>query len=513
MLATWLEPAGEGHRLRFARWRDGAWSAPVTITEGAGIVANWADVPAIAEAGDGALVATWAEAIGGAPYAYAAIAARSIDGGAVWTRLGALHDDETATEHGFVSMVGEPGGVRAFWLDGRETAREGGAMTLRTAQIGDAITAGAVVDSRVCDCCGTAATATADGPLVVYRNRTDDEVRDIHVARRDGTEAPVHRDGWEIRGCPVNGPAIAARDRAVAVAWYTYAESVHRVRVAFSKDGGESFGAPIDVDGPRGPRSPLGRVAIVLDDDGGAIVGWFASAREEGAILVRRVGRDGALGAEIRVGESVAGRDAGFPRLARAGAELVVVWTAPGDPARLRAVRLSTAALSATAVTSDTTPAVAALRADETAPAIALTALDGDEVTLAALRGKVVLVNLWATWCEPCRHELTELAAIHERDGGRGLVVVGLNVDRASARVKVVELVRRRKVPFAVWLDPADRASAAFGATTFPVNVLVDRDGIVRWRRDGAITAGDPELRAAIEDALAAAPQGDVRTR
>ena len=473
------------------------------MTEGARIVANWADVPALAEAGDGALVVTWAESSGGAVHAYDAVAARSHDGGSTWTRLGRLHDDETATEHGFVSLVGERSAVRAFWLDGRDTAREGGAMTLRSAAIGATIGASTVVDARVCDCCGTAAAMHPDGPLVVYRDRTDDEVRDIRVARPGEPDVSVHRDGWQIRGCPVNGPALAARERRVAVAWYTYAQSTHRVRAAFSDDGGRSFGAPIEVDAARGGRSPVGRVSIALDDDGSAIVGWMASSREDASILLRRVGRDGALGAEVRIGNTAAGREAGFPRLARAGADLVVAWTAPGETSGVRAARLPIAALSATGAAMPAAPDPSAVAAGARAPSLAFTTAEGADVTLASLRGKVVLVNLWATWCEPCRHELPELAALHQREGERGLVVIGLNVDRARDRDAVIAYVRRRKLPFPVWLDPHDRAAAGFGATTYPLNVLIDRDGIIRWRRDGAVTADEPELRTALDAALA----------
>lgn len=351
VLATWLEPAGGGgHRLRFSRWANRAWSAPVTIAESMRIVANWADVPSAARGGDGALVAHWAEIAGGnEAHTYDAIVARSTDGGATWKRLGALNDDGTATEHGFVSLLGEAGGVRAFWLDGRATAAAGGAMTLRTATVAEGVAPSALVDDRVCDCCGTAATATADGPLVAYRDRGGDETRDIAVARGGtaGWSQPsaVHRDGWQIHGCPVNGPALAARDGRVAIAWYTYAESTHRVRAAFSDDSGASFDGPIEVDGPRGSRAPLGRVSVALADDGSAVVGFLASDREDAEVLLRRVGRDGTLGPELRVGAQLAGRDAGFPRLARSGDSLVVIWTEPGPTSRLRAAEVPLAAL------------------------------------------------------------------------------------------------------------------------------------------------------------------------
>jgi thiol-disulfide isomerase/thioredoxin len=507
VLATWLEPVGEdAHRLRLARWANGAWSAPTTIVEGTRIVANWADVPSIAQAGDGALVAQWAERSGGEAYAYDAVVARSIDDGATWKRLGALHDDGTPTEHGFVSLLGEAERVRAVWLDGRATAT-GGAMTLRTATVAETIAADEAIDDRVCDCCGTAAVATADGAVVAYRDRSTDEIRDIAAARLDASgwsvPHPVNSDGWQIAGCPVNGPALAARDGRVAIAWYTYADSMHRVRAAFSDDGGATFARPIDVDVSHGGRAPLGRVSIALADDDAAIVGWLASEREAAAVLVRRVRRDGKVGGELQLGANLAGRDAGFPRIALAGDALVVVWTQPGKPSRLRAVEVPVAAIPDSGTVETRASGEPLISRGSPAPPIDAMTMSGAPASLAALRGQVVLINLWATWCEPCRHELPVLATLHERDAARGLTIVAINVDRKRSRGEIESYVSRRKLPFAVWLDPDDHAAAALGAAAFPFNVLIGRDGKVVWSRAGAIRAEDPELRAALDAALA----------
>src|SRR5690606_3334641 len=250
LLMTWVEPdpAG-GHRIRFARRARGGWSAPVTIASGPRVVASPVDAPAIAAAG-GALLASHAERPsggGGGDHAQDVVLSRSADGGATWTRLGTPHRDGTATEHGFFSLI--PRGF-AVWLDGRATAT-GGPTALRTAA---ASPPGAeqVLDDRVCDCCPTATATTELGPIVVYRDRGEDEVRDISIVRQvDGAwtaPAAVHRDGWRIEGCPVNGPAVAARGREVVVAWYTRAGDAPRVLVAFSRDGGASFEPPAVVD-------------------------------------------------------------------------------------------------------------------------------------------------------------------------------------------------------------------------------------------------------------------------
>ncbi len=311
-LATWLEPIAGGHRLQVARWQGGAWSAPVTISAGAAIVASWADVPTLGVAGDGALVASWTEATG--PEGYDAIVARSIDGGATWMRLGPLHGDHTATEHGFVAIAADGAGARAFWLDGRATAT-GGATALRTARVDGRVTDETVLDARVCDCCATAAAASAAGPIVAFRDRSPADLRDVVVASPDAdgwraTGAAV--DGWEITGCPVNGPALAARARTVATAWYTAAGGVPRVRAAFSGDGGATFAAAIDLDAPTAARVPLGRVAIVLAGDD-AVASWVAAAGDDAAIWLRRVAADGRLGAARAIATLPAARTAGTP--------------------------------------------------------------------------------------------------------------------------------------------------------------------------------------------------------
>jgi peroxiredoxin len=505
--AVWLEPAADGHRLQVARWRAGAWSPAVTVTASPGLVANWADTPAVAIAGDGALVATWAERAGESPYAYHAMAARSVDGGATWTPLGSLHLDRSATEHGFVSMAADGDGLRAFWLDGRATA-DGGATMLRTAHIAATVGRDEIVDDRVCDCCGTAAATGPAGPVVAYRDRGGDELRDIALARRDGAGwrgRAVHDDGWRITGCPVNGPAIAVRDRRVAVAWYTYAGDVHRVRAAFSTDGGTTFGAPVAVDEPRGRRAALGRVAIAITADGDAIVGWMASDRDDARILVRRVAPDGTAGAEVEVGATRAGRDAGFPRLALTGDQLVVAWTEPRPTSQLRMRRLPAAAVPRTAGIAPRAPAAPAPSLGTAAPALSARTLDGAPAALAALRGRPVLLNVWATWCEPCRQELSELATLHQRLDGRA-TIVAVSVDRERTGDQVRAFVAKRTLPFTVWLDPDDTASRALGVAALPATVLVDRSGVVRWRSDGAVRADDPALAAALEAAIAAPP-------
>jgi peroxiredoxin len=507
VLAVWLEPVPDGHRMQFARWTGAAWTAAATIVESSSIVANWADTPSVVVAGNGALVAHWAERAGDSAYAYHAVAARSMDSGQTWTRLGRLHGDRSATEHGFVSTVADGDGVRAFWLDGRATAKPGGATALRTVLIGETVGPEETIDDRVCDCCGTAAASGATGPAVVYRDRSEDEIRDISIASRSPNgwrSHAVHGDGWRIAGCPVNGPALAARDRHVAVAWYTYADDIHRARVAFSADGGATFGRPVEVDGPRDKRAALGRVDVVLVDDGSAIVSWMASQRDDAIVLVRRVSPSGELGAELAIATTLAGREAGFARMVLVGDDLVFAWTDPRPVSNVRAARMPVADVPKPMATSAAAPPPipTSPRVGTPAPSVSATTLAGESTSLESLRGRAVLLNVWATWCEPCRQELPELAKLNNALASRGVEIIAVSVDRERNRDEIASFVAKRSLPFQVWLDPEDRISSALGVSTLPATFLIDGGGTIRWRRDGAVHANDRELLGAIDRML-----------
>jgi hypothetical protein len=333
---TWLEPMEpESHRLRFSRFSGGKWSAPVTVVSGPDIVANWADFPSVAQAPDGSLVAHWLAKTGTGTYAYGIFLARSTDGGATWTPTGLLHDDGVAAEHGFVSWVPEGKSLRAFWLDGRETAKDG-PMTLRSAVLENGKPRpGELLDDRVCDCCQTDAAVTAGGPVVAYRDRTTDEIRDIYVKRRTaaGWSQPVRigADQWKIPGCPVNGPAIAAAGRRVAVAWFTGAPPGPRVQLAFSEDGGATFGKPVLVDGEK----PLGRLDLALDANGNALVSWLALEDNNVAGLrLRRVSPAGKAEATVILARTSASRSGGVPRVAATNGKLFVAWVDDSEAGR-----------------------------------------------------------------------------------------------------------------------------------------------------------------------------------
>ena len=338
--------------VKTATLGDQGWSRAHTVAQSrpdARFFVNWADFAAVWPVGAGALAAHWLVRGPAGGYDYGIRVARSWDGGETWSEPWTPHEDGTPTEHGFVSMFPlASGGMGMVWLDGRNTADgahgEGarGGMTLRYREVGRDGTPGPeiLVDEQICDCCQTDGAVTSAGPVVVYRDRTEQEVRDIYVTRLLSDEwtpgVPIHDDGWLIPACPVNGPAIAAQDEAVAVAWFTGADDQPKAQMAFSSDAGATFGAPIRID----DGNPLGRVDVVILEDGSALVAWLERTPASGEVRVRRVFPDGRSSAGSLVTTTSSGRDSGFPRMIRDGqGRIVFAWTESGEASNIRMAR------------------------------------------------------------------------------------------------------------------------------------------------------------------------------
>lgn len=135
-------------------------------------------------------------------------------------------------------------------------------------------------------------------------------------------------------------------------------------------------------------------------------------------------------------------------------------------------------------------------------PAYRAVSLSGDSVTLAGQRGKVVLLNVWATWCHPCRAEIPELRSIRETYEPRGFELIGVSVDADGADDDIRQFMKEFRMAYPIWRDPEERVSTQFLVVGVPATFLIDRNGILRWRKTGPIARGDTSLRAAIERAL-----------
>jgi hypothetical protein len=339
ILLSWIESSAAVATLKFAERTATGWTPARTVASGSDWFVNWADVPSVLRLDDGTLAAHWLQKSGADTYAYDVRLAYSKDDGRTWSPSFTPHHDGTKTEHGFASLFQMPGaGLGLVWLDGRGMASaaghdahegSGGAMSMRFGGFDTAWkqTSEMPVDLRVCECCPTTAAMTSDGPIVAFRNRTEDEVRDIYVSRLvNGAwsePAAVHDDGWKIAACPVNGPMLSARGRDVVLSWFTLKNEVGHAYVAFSSDAGRSFGAPIQLD----DAAALGRVDVVLLPDGSAAATWIEFTGERSSFTLRRVESSGQKSAAVAVAAITGARASGYPRLAQHGDELVFAWT------------------------------------------------------------------------------------------------------------------------------------------------------------------------------------------
>jgi hypothetical protein len=345
LLLSWINrQEGRRNALQFSTYTDeGGWqSQPRTIAVGRSLVANWADTPHLLATPDGALWTQWLQSNPASPSGYDTVLARSRDGGMNWNQITHVNDDGLDVEHGFAALwAAGSDRIGIAWLDGRAQAATpaqaghdghgSGAMQLRANAFDMNLGRGtdAVLDDRTCDCCQTDVALTARGPVLAYRDRAADEVRDIAVVRLEGgiwsAPKPVHADGWKTEACPVNGPAIAARGNTAVVGWYSEGGGGPAVRIARSVDAGDAFAAPVVVD--KG-AAVLGRVDVAFD----AQQAWIAWLREDASgqtLMLARHAPD--LSRELQRMEVAKlegrGHASGSPKLVVNAGSAWLVWT------------------------------------------------------------------------------------------------------------------------------------------------------------------------------------------
>jgi thiol-disulfide isomerase/thioredoxin len=342
---SWVSEDGPMARLSYAQLDDGKWSDVRPLGEGADWFVNWADFPALSVHG-GNMVAHWLRRSGEDTYDYD-IVARFFDASTRrWSAEQTINTDGVSAEHGFVSLL-PAGGANTLisWLDGRNTKMQSdaAAMTLRSA-LYDA--AGRKLsewelDERVCDCCQTSSAMTDQGPVVVYRDRSEAEVRDTAIVRfvDDAWTEPraVYVDGWQVQGCPVNGPAVAAAGRRVAVAWFTAKDEKPRVQLALSSNSGESFAPPVLV----AEVDTNGRVDTVILDSGDIVVSWIDNSGGAAGIMLSRFSPDGDPVDTRRLAITSASRRSGFPVMTSVGETVYVSWTDVSQGSRVRVARVN----------------------------------------------------------------------------------------------------------------------------------------------------------------------------
>lgn len=332
---SWVEKSEGKSTFKLSSLKSGQWSEPNIIASGNTWFVNWADYPMIATNGK-QFVAHFLDKSGESTYAYDVKMTTSIDNGKSWVDPFLLNDDNKQAEHGFVTLLPYGDNFFVTWLDGRNTGMEGmegmkgheghhGNMSLRAAIVdnkGKKISEWEL-DNKTCDCCQTSAAITDNGPVVVYRDRSDEEMRDISIVRLiDGKwTAPqsVHNDNWKIAGCPVNGPRVVAEGNNLAAAWFSIAADTAKVNIVFSSDGGATFDKPIRVD----ERNAIGRVDIVMLDHTSAIVSWMEGTE----IRAAKVYSDGKKEPSMIIASTTESHSSGFPQMTKSGNQLIFAWT------------------------------------------------------------------------------------------------------------------------------------------------------------------------------------------
>ena len=345
---SWVSRKTGRSTLYYSALLADGWSPAQAIASGDNWFVNWADYPVLATDGDSSMIAHYLQKSENGKYNYDIKVRVSANMGKTWSEPILLHDDGRKAEHGFVSMVPYEENYFVSWLDGRNAVMENsdgghdghqGQMTLR----------GAIVDksgkklqeweldNRVCDCCQTSAVITGNGPAVIYRDRSDTEIRDMSIVRLVNGEwtkpQSIYADNWKIEGCPVNGPRIAAQGNNLAIAWFSSPDDNPQVKLVFSNDGGASFSEPIQLN----EGKAIGRVDIEMMDENSAWVSWM----EESQIKAARASRKGEIETTIVVASASESRSSGFPQMTRAGNKLLFAWTdAKEKQIRLASLRI-----------------------------------------------------------------------------------------------------------------------------------------------------------------------------
>ena len=340
LLMSWFEKTDSVNwALKWSEFADEEWTEAKTITSNENYFVNWADFPSIYHFGGDTISAHWLQKSGEGTFDYDVTVVKSTDRGATWSKPQVPHRDGVKGEHGFVSFFRDMNDrLGLVWLDGREMkpSHDGhgyGAMNLyqTTYGNGDEFNWEMRLDDKICECCPTSAIRTDNALILAYRDRSDEEIRNINIIRYANghwhESYPVNDDGWKIAGCPVNGPMLASHENDVAIAWYTSPNATPTVNVAFSKDEGASFEAPIRVD----LAQPIGRVDLIWLNENEVMASWIELAEETTNIVSAIISKDGEAQQPRIVSEIQPGRVSGYPQMEMVDDQLFFAWTEGGE--------------------------------------------------------------------------------------------------------------------------------------------------------------------------------------
>ena len=335
--------------LRYSVWQDSSWADTRLVAQGNDWFVNWADFPSITTfaSSDLSVMGHFLQKSDtGRNYNYGVRLSLSRDGGETFRTTDQLHDPAPA-EHGFVSLLPFSfDKVLTVWLDGRAMTGDHGhntvldttaaglahAMQLRSAMVDfdGHVLLPQIIDDRVCECCQTDVTMTPKGPVVVYRNRTATEERDIYFSRYQAGQwsvpRAVYEDHWVIPGCPVNGPAIASFKNKLAVVWYSEAGGKPSIKLSLFNVEEDRFSPPVAIK----TSYTLGRLDIVWLDDHRVAVSFVnkkAKDREEAMIKLAIFDESDQSLTQYNLDTISSKRRSGFPVLEKYKEALYLAYT------------------------------------------------------------------------------------------------------------------------------------------------------------------------------------------
>jgi hypothetical protein len=291
--------------------RKGVWLAhdlqtgnQVTLAQDREMLLNWADFPRLLQESDGYLSGFWLKRRPSKGFHYDIETIRLNTKTVSIISQGKPYPEDVDAEHGFGALGTLEGETWLAWVDGsnyanlptEHTHALSGFSTLRASKRGPRGTwlEPVQLDGRICDCCQMAMVNTGNALVLFYRDRSDEEIRDIYYVRYENGvwSAPkqLAPDSWVITACPVNGPSAASLKKDVMVAWFTSALAIGTVKVAWSSDGGKRFGPARTI----AEQEVIGRVSTAMDSRGDGYVSWLKPITSDNAVvMVTKVTRTG----------------------------------------------------------------------------------------------------------------------------------------------------------------------------------------------------------------------------
>jgi hypothetical protein len=353
VLLSWVESDGDRNVLYFSTLLNQEFTEREMIASGTDWFVNWADFPFVVATGQ-SMTAHWPQKRDEGTYNYDVVAVFRDPETKAWSEPRIIHTDGVSAEHGFVGMLPVAGNKTFItWLDGRNTGagshgshdasgHGSGGMTLRAGIFNSSGSTQSEweLDNLVCDCCQTSVARSSLGPVVAYRDRTKSEIRDIYIMRLVNgawtAPTPVYEDNWEIAGCPVNGPSVAALEKQVAVGWYSAKDDLPTVRLSLSADNGATFTNTVTV----ARQNTNGRVSVAMLESGKVVISWLETDGKLAFIKVAAYNYNGDLLDSATVAETSSSRQSGFPVMISSGDGVFVTWTDVSSEKQVKIARV-----------------------------------------------------------------------------------------------------------------------------------------------------------------------------